>query len=258
MKKLKAIWFASIFFLAFFPSGIFAEEKSYVIGVEDIDHLPYYKGEKIRYEGFSRVLLDRFAEKQHYRFTYRPLPIKRLFRDFVKQKFDFKYPDNPGWSADMKKGKNIRYSTSAVSVVTGVMVLPENRTRPLEKFRTLGCMMGYTVSAYADLIKAGKVRKVEVGTTDFASLLKMAKLKRVDGVYITVDVGNYHLREIVKDPDALIFNPSLPYDVYKFSLSSIKHPEVIEEFDEFMTEEKAFVEQLKKEHHIMNIEKFKP
>ncbi len=193
MKKLKAIWFVSVFFLTFFPNGIFAEEKSYVIGVENVDHLPYYKGEKGQYEGFSRVLLDRFAEKRHYRFKYRPLPIKRLFKYFVKQKVDFKYPDNPGWSADMKKGKNIRYSTPAVSVVSGVMVLPENRTRPPEKFKKLGCMMGYTPSAYMDLIRAGKVKKVEAAATDFAGLLKMARLKRVDGVYITVDVGNYHL-----------------------------------------------------------------
>ena len=99
---------------------------------------------------------------------------------------------------------------------------------------------------------------MEAAATDFAGLLKMARLKRVDGVYITVDVGNYHLQEITQKPGALIFNPDLPYDIQEFSLSSIKFPEVIREFDKFMKEEKVFVEQLKKEYHIMDSEKFKP
>jgi len=48
----------------------------------------------------------------------------------------------------------------------------------------------------------------------------MLKLKHVDGFYIAIDVGAYHLREILKKTDALIFNPNLPYDVQRYSLSS--------------------------------------
>lgn len=227
-----------------------AEDKTYIIGVENIDYLPHYTGENNQFAGFSRVLLDAFAKKMNYRFIYKPLPLRRLFSEFLDKKTDFKYPDNPNWSADLKKGITIRYSTRVVGAVTGVMVLPEKRTTGPEEFRELGTMMGFTPTAYTELIEAGKIRKTEAGATDFSSLLKMALMKRVDGVYLAIDVGAYHLREILKKPGALVFNPNLPYDVQEYSLSSLKYPEIISEFDTFLTEEKAFVDKLKQEHHI--------
>jgi len=175
-----------------------AGEKSYLVGVENIDYLPHYTGENNQYKGFSRVLLDTFARKSGYHFTYRPLPLNRLFKEFLDGKADFKYPDNPDWSADLKKEKNVCYSMPVVSAITGVMVLPENKTHGLEKFGTLGTMMGFTPTAYNRLIKEGNFRKMEAAANDFATLLNMGILKRVDGVYLAIDVGTYQLREILK------------------------------------------------------------
>jgi ABC-type amino acid transport substrate-binding protein len=253
MRKSQMISLMSAFFLfsmILAGSGL-AQEKAYVIGVENIDYLPHYTGENNQYTGFSRVLLDAFAQKMGYHFTYTPLPLNRLFREFLGGKTDFKYLDNPDWSADLKKDQTVYYSTPVVSAITGIMVVPENKAQPLEQFETLGTMMGFTPTAYMKLIKEGKVKKTELAATDFTTLLNMGMLKRVDGVYIAIDVGAYHLREILKKPDALVFNPNLPYDVQKYSLSSLKYPEIINEFNEFLIKEKAFLDQLKKQHRIV-------
>lgn len=251
MKNFQRVCFMSVLFLMSLTNNAFTEEKQYIVGVENIDYLPHYTGEHNQYTGFSRELFDAFARKKGYHFIYKPLPLKRLFSEFLDGQTDFKYPDNPDWSANLKKDKNIHYSTPVVSSVTGVMVLPENKTNNLEKFKNLGTMMGFTPTAYTELIKAGKIVNTDASETDFVSLLKIAILKRVDGVYIASDVGAYHLREILKTPDALVFNPNLPYDIQKFSLSSVKYPEIIGEFNEFLIKEKEFVERLKSEHRII-------
>jgi ABC-type amino acid transport substrate-binding protein len=253
MRKSQTVFLITALFLfSMIGAGTsLAQEKTYVIGVENIDYLPHYTGENNQYTGFSRVLLDAFAQKTGCHFTYMPLPLNRLFREFLEGNVDFKYPDNPDWSADLKKDQTVYYSTPVVSAVTGIMVLPENKAQPLEQFETLGTMMGFTPTAYMKLIKEGNVKKTESASTDFATLLKMGMLKRVDGVYIAIDVGAYQLREILKKPDALVFNPNLPYDVQKYSLSSLKHPEIINEFNEFLVKEKAFADQLKTEYHIV-------
>lgn len=51
--------------------------REYVTGVEDLAYSPIYTTRHGRYEGYARDLLDSF-----YTFSYRALPIKRLYADF--------------------------------------------------------------------------------------------------------------------------------------------------------------------------------
>ena len=117
------------------------------------DYLPIYKGDSSGYTGCARRLLDSFASKSGHTFTYKALPVARLHIEFAaRETRDFKFPDNPHWSCDVKKDTKIYYSKGTVSVVEGLMLLPTNkgkgnicRNRPDPK--TLGFRRGLLVAA---------------------------------------------------------------------------------------------------------------
>ena len=117
------------------------------------DYLPIYKGDGSSYTGYARRLLDSCASKSGHTFTYKALPVARLHIEFAaRETRDFKFPDNPHWSCDVKKDTKTYYSKGTVSVVEGLMLLPTNkgkgnicRNRPDPK--TLGFRRGLLVAA---------------------------------------------------------------------------------------------------------------
>ena len=80
----------------------------------------------------------------------------------------------------------------------------------------------------------------------FIALLKQVSLKRVDGAYINVEVARYQLRATLRQPDALVFDPDLPHTKDFYYFSSVKHPKVIQEFNEFLASETVLYEQIRK------------
>lgn len=100
--------FKVLVFLLVFAS-IFSKE--YVVGVEDISYYPHYESiDGVFQDSYSKAILDLFSEYSGHKLVYKPLPVKRLFRSIVNGSIDFKYPDNEYWSADDKKGADIKYS----------------------------------------------------------------------------------------------------------------------------------------------------
>lgn len=233
-------------------------KKEYIIGVENIQYYPIYNWNGKEWTGYARELLDKFASKKGYTFKYVALPVARLFNDFVvSQTVDFKFPDNPYWATDLKKGKTIVYSKSVVEYIDGVFVLPEKKGKGLDYLKNLGTVMGFTAWDYLDLIKAKKVILKE--STDFTSLLQQVLNKNTDGAYINIVVAQYHLNEVFKKSDALVFDSDLPYTRSAYFFSSIKYPQIIEEFNKFLDEEKDFVIKLKQKYKAEeNVLKYQP
>ncbi|MDK2126083.1 substrate-binding periplasmic protein [Parachitinimonas caeni] len=221
---------------------------NFTVGVEAIDYLPIYKGEGSQYSGFSRELLDAFAAKYGHQFSYKAFPVARLFDEFIKGGLDFKFPDNPQWSSDAKKGKNISYSKGAVEVVEGLMVLPENKGKGIATIRKLATMRGFTAWPYLDAINKKTIELTE--SNSFEALIQMGINKRADGIYISTIVGNFYLNEVMKKQGALVLDSSLPNTQSSFSLSSQNHPEVIAQFNEFLGKEKAAIAKLKAKYKI--------
>jgi len=81
------------------------------------------------------------------------------------------------------------------------------------------------------------------------SLVAMALNDRVDGVYLNPQVVSHQLRNTPAQ-GALVFDRSLAYQDDHYLLSSIKHPQVIEQFDAFLTGQAALVQALKDRHGI--------
>lgn len=221
--------------------------QSYTVGVENIDYYPIYSGFDGEYKGYAREVLDAFAAAKGYTFTYKPLPIKRLFQSYLADKeLDFKFPDNPYWSAEMREGLDVVYSEPVVDYIDGVLVKPENKGNPLDAFKTLGIIAGFTAWEFLDRIKAGQVVTDESG--EYEKLLEKAIRGRVDGAYSSVAVALYQLREVLKQPEALVFDPSLPHTRSAYLLSSVKHHAVIAEFNKFLAENAAQVMELKQKY----------
>lgn len=226
-----------------------AQAENLIVGVEAIDQFPIYRGEGNEYSGFGRELLDDFATKYKHKLTYSPLPILRLHDELLKSKgVDLKFPDNLEWNPDMRKGVTVAYSKPVLVVTEGLSVLPAHKGRGLDKVKTIGAMRGFTPWQYLDAIKAKKMVFSEV--TTFDALVKMAESQRIDGLFANTYVVSYYLKSTRKQPELLVFDDTLPYTQTPFHLSSVKHPKVVAEFDEYLVKEKATVDKLKAKYGI--------
>ena len=223
-----------------------AQAETFKVGVELQPYLPYSNVQDGEYLGYGRDLLDAFAAHQGHVFIYQPLPVRRLLSDLLNDRVDFKYPDNPRWNADQKQGYALQYSQAAAPAIDGVLVKPRFLGQCKERLRRLGTQRGFTPWPYLGEINAGKIMLIQANQID--SLLAMAMSDRVDGVYLNPQVVRHQLYN--NAGSGLVFDPKLPYQDDHYFLSSIKHPEVIAQFDAFLTSQAELVQSLKDRHGI--------
>ncbi len=250
-KKLVATFLFIFLFTA--VCGIATEQKikEFVIAVENIEYLPYYGVDPQKpenYIGFAREFLDSFAKKQGYVFKYQPLPVKRLFKEFIEGMYDFKYPDNPFWSADDKKGKTIFYSESVTDYTDGIMVHADNKHINLDDLVVIGTVRGFTAWDYLDHIKSGKLELVENNT--LFGLLQQVAMKRIDGCYVNNAVAAKAIKESEDALANIVFAPQLPHTKSSYKLSTQKHPQIIEELNKFLQENKKEIDAMRSRYNI--------
>ena len=230
------------------PLSFSVAAEEYVIGVENIEYYPLYAKREGKYAGFARALFDAFAERSEHTFQYKPLPIKRLFKGFFDGDLDFKFPDSPYWKQDSKKDKNVIYSDSVVEYVDGVLVKPDKLGKGKESLHSLGVLRGFTAWDFLSDIQEKKISLREVNSLE--ALIKMAKSGRVDGVYFNVIVANYFQEKTLFDKGGVLFDKSLPHTRSHYYLSSIKHPRVIAEFNQFLATNQSLVASLKAKYEV--------
>jgi polar amino acid transport system substrate-binding protein len=252
-KTAKEFQFVILASLALLLAGnrplIAGETKTYIIGVQNFqEYLPYSEYKNNTYTGFNRKVLDLFADAMNYKFIYRPIPLKRLYKEFVELRVDLKYPDNAYWSKDIKKNSNVHYSDPLVQYIDGAMVHPQNKGKGIAKVKKLGVVGGFTPFAYLKFIKNGEIEVKEV--FDYKNLLKLTIHRRLDGAYSNICVSKYYLRSLFKESDALVFDPDLPHTKSTRHLSSIKYPQIIKEFNSFLKKNEKVVNALKKKYSV--------
>jgi polar amino acid transport system substrate-binding protein len=222
--------------------------ESLVIGVENHYYLPAYAYENGNYTGYAREVLDTWAKDRGYQVEYRALPVPRLYASFYGGQVDFKFPDNPNWKKDERVGKAIVYSDPVAAFIDGTSVRPERRGAGVDTVKVLGTMGGFTPWAWLERIKAGKAALSE--NYNLEALVRQALAGRVDGVYASVAVINYQLDHVLRQPGALVFDPSLPHSRDNYHLSSIKHPELVRDFNEWMRKNHERIATLKRKSGI--------
>lgn len=220
-----------------------AETRDLVIGVEDIEYYPLYAIRDGEYVGAMREIIDAFARAKDYHVTYRPLPVKRLYAELANGGIDMKLPDNPNWGTDAKAGLQMVYSKPVAAYVDGVMVRPGSVAKPVDQFRTLGTVSGFTPYAWLDRVKNGSVAIKENPRMEL--LLRQTVVGHVEGAYVNVAVAYHLVNSILNMPGALIFNPALPHSRDFYYMSSAKRPAAIADFNAWMAANEALVKSIK-------------
>lgn len=219
----------------------------YTIGVQDYEnYLPYSEYKHGEYRGLGRAILDAFADKYGFVFRYVVYPLKRRDMQFVNGNLDFAFPDNPNWITDQKKGIKISYAPM-LEFTDGVLVRPDDVGKPISRIKTLGMPLGFTPYPYSSYLESGAI-KLE-STAAYDVLYQKLVLKRVDGAYMNTRVAKYYWSHIqIWDEAPVRYDGALPHATGYHFLSSIKYPAIIEEFKQFMADNKVMIENLKKQY----------
>lgn len=224
-----------------------AGARTYTIGVEDIDYAPLYSIVDGRYDGYARELLDTFAAAHGDKFEYIPLPVKRLSADFFGNRtLDFKFPDAASWVPEQRVGRPITYSSSIEDVYEGVLVRAEHLNAGVEHLKVLGTLRGFTPVPYLAQIENGSMSISENSRLD--GVLRQLDAGRVDGAYVNINVAERMSTQLFGTPPKLVFDHALPYVKTPFSLSTMKHPDMIANLNTFMVRQRKLVNELRVKH----------
>ncbi|MCX4025742.1 transporter substrate-binding domain-containing protein [Endozoicomonas sp. SM1973] len=216
--------------------------NSFTVGVEDIDYYPFYRYKNKEYSGAAYDILEAFAKKNNYTFTYKGMPITRLLKSYLNGEVDFKFPDNIYWGQQDKKNYSVTYSQPVLKFIDGGLVKPENKGKGIEWLKRLGTLRGFTAWDYLDLIKAKKISLRGVSSLD--SLIKQVVSDRLDAAYFNVHVASYYLKHELNKEGVVIFDESLPHTKSNYHLSSIKHAKIINQFNQFLLEEQTSIKKI--------------
>ena len=224
--------------------SLHVQSKDLTVGVEDIEYYPIYQSKGGVYGGYARELLDGFAKKYNHKLKYKPLPIKRLFSELINETVDLKFPDNKYWASDLKKSKEVKYSAPALEYIDGALMPPSKMGQDKNNNKKLGIIRGFTAWEYLGDIKSGRLKLSEV--KKMSQLMLLVKSHRVDAIYFNVLVARYFLKHNDDfSVDLVNFDKSLPHTRDHYHLSTIKHPDVIAQFNEYLETHAADVAHLK-------------
>ncbi|WFS62700.1 hypothetical protein LF599_00660 [Pseudodesulfovibrio thermohalotolerans] len=231
------------------PAGpALAERPCLTVGVERIDYPPYGSFRQGGYEGFARDLLDSFGIEHGYTMVYVALPVKRLYQEFLDTRtLDLKFPDCEEWNRSKRKGIKIFYSVPVCEYTDGILVKPENLGKGMEAIKTLGVIAGLKPWLLVPPVDKDAMKVSE--NVSVSGLLGKGIRDRVDGVYTNLMVAS-HLLEERGYKDKLVFDPDLPHATGHYHLSTIDHPLILREFDEFMKTRTELVDSIRRKHGI--------
>ena len=227
-----------------------AHADDLTVAVESIDYPPLYNGtDPNDYRGFARELLDLFGARYRHRFHYVPLPLNRLFAEFFTAgNFDLKFPDNPKWRPDFKKGLNVSYSDPVLNVTEGIFVLRNNAGHGADGLKSMATLTGFTPLPYTAQVRDGSVKLYFAD--NFDSLVKMLAIGRVDGIYASDLAMQFYESGHEAEKRAVVLDRSLPAAVSTFSLSTLKHPELVRQFNQFLQSDHDQIAALKRKYGI--------
>lgn len=207
------------------------------VGVENINHLPFYGLCGGDYCGFGRDVIDAFAADKGLGVRYLALPIPRLHRTLADGGVDLKFPANPLWAHHLKEGATIRYSAPVVDFVDGFIMLAGREDLP----RTVSTLRGFTI----DLSTIGPDTPYLMEANAEENLFDLLLRGRIDAVYTNVGVMRHFLRRTGQGTATVSFRRDMPYNRSHYLLSTASRPNLIEDFDAWMANNRDTLDRLK-------------
>lgn len=245
-ESLRRLLTHATFALALLTAGP-ALAGEFTVAVEEVNYLPQYSGLDGNYRGIARTVLDRFAARYGHRFTYVPLPNRRLQHEFYAEgKYDFTFPDNPAWRTAAKAGRTLHYSAPMLYVTEGLLVRPDRITRAPATFRVIGTIRGFTLPAeIARRLQAGTLEVEYADNT--ASLVRMLDADRVDAVFFAEEVVRHAATGAQLKHGQPVLSPRAAKARVPFMIATQRHTAVLRQFNEFLRTHSAEIEIIKRE-----------
>lgn len=249
MRRFLAILLSSIaLFLAGGPATPLHAE-SYRVGVPDLDYSPLFTVEEGRFQGYARAVLEAFADTYGHHFDYRPLPPYRLMPAFIEGLLDFKFPDNPAWETDIRQARTIVLSAPLALARDVVAVRPDRLGRPADSLKTLGTLPGLT--ARGEWQEASSQRGLRlVPMASLNRLINHTLSGQLDGIQLDAAVLAFHLAVKRGIPDSLLPDDRHPPIRRPYHLATIRHPDVLKEFDRWMAVNEDLIDALRHRYGI--------
>lgn len=222
--------------------------RSFTVGAEDIRFYPHYDFTHSQGKGFANDVLALFADNYGYTFTYQPLPVKRLYHE-LDNLVDFIYPDNPNWTKFQSSQLQRHFSEPVIHNLGTTMVLPKNQTIELSQFRTLAVIHGFTPTAWLALRNQHRFKMYDVPNAE--SAVNLVLKGQLDGADVEYHVASDVLRRQQR-PDALVVAQNLPMTRVAFHLSTSRHPQVIEQFNQFLRSHQQQINELKQKYQLVD------
>lgn len=218
-------------------------------GVEITDYAPYYYlDSEQRYQGAARDVFDLFSNTINIAASYEPMTVPRLFNEFVQGNIDLKFPDNPLWSASLQSGVTVFYSKPIFQVNESLLILNDAPQEvAAQDITQVGSISGFTVPGIAENISNNEFEIIH--TKKIEQLIHMLVSKRVQAVYFNEDVA-LNLAKGMYPQQKFKRHSQYPAFKYAYHLSSIKYPNLIKIFDEFLISHKEQINTIKKRYDL--------
>ena len=228
-------------------SSVQLHAKEFIIGVEAVRYYPLFDFDinDTSQPSYTKAILTDFFESHNYQFKLLPLPIKRFDRWYIEQGIDFKFPDNVRWRNTIKL--DITYSDPVVEVVAGAWVLEKNQHISNKQVARLGTILGFYSTLWVEALQSGQTKLLEESTA--LGVVKHLLYGNVDATNIDETVIRHHLREL-GEKRKIVLNKQIHSERFFYHLSSIKYPEIIEQFNQYLKDNTDEIEHLKRQYNI--------
>ena len=227
---------------------LYADE--FIIGVEEVNYYPIYDFSSTNTDkpSFTKDLLSAFFSQYQYSYRFVALPIKRFDQWYVERGIDFKFPDNFQWRNDVGNTLNITFSDPVLHLMAGVYVLKSRSVMKRDDVKSLGTILGFYPTLWLEKVKSGELRLHEESSP--LSVIRHVLHGNVDATNLDGNVVHHNLAKLNRTGE-LIFNQSIKNIFYTLHLSSIKYPEVITQFNQFLKNNSLLVSEIKRKYQII-------
>jgi len=250
MQKYKTInYINKIYLILLFVNINITYAQEFIIGVEEVSYYPLYdfSASNTNKPSFCKELLTLFFDQHNYSYRFMALPIKRFDKWYVERGIDFKFPDNFRWRNDKQNKLGITFSQPVIKLMAGSYVLKANAQYKRNDVKKLGTIFGFSPTLWFDKLESNELTLIEESAP--FGIIKHLLHNNIDAINIDANVIRHNLKLLGK-PKEIVLNTNIQHEVYSYHFSSIKHPEIIKQFDDFLQNNSELLQQLKKKYGI--------
>ena len=242
--------FCCLMLVGVLTSHAFADEKpTYRVGIENVDYYPMFtKKEERNKTGFLIEVMELFAQKRGVKFEYIHLPITRFAEWYQQDNIDFRLPDNPLWNQNTH---NLIYSEGIIKLRSDTVVLKKNQSSPMSNLKVIGSLYGFVpASHWKERVNSGKTKFIYENS--MRVLIHMLAKGMTDGLDVNLNVVQHYAKELGYDTDDFVVSSNAPSYQYAYALSSMDHPEIVKDFDDFLINSQNEISLLKQRKSIFD------